>query len=164
MIINKKTVQGKATMRDKRFIAEHRGGPLKKEQHCQLITWACDCAGHVVYLSGEIPDERLIHALNVAEKWVNGNASVGDARKASVTAHAVARESSDPAAIAVARSVGQAVATAHMADHSLGAAWYALKAVKSAGQSPDAERQWQDEHLPPEIRDLILTARKSRKI
>jgi hypothetical protein len=24
-------------MRNKRFIAEHRGGPLKKEQHTQLM-------------------------------------------------------------------------------------------------------------------------------
>ena len=79
-------------------------------------------------------------------------------------AHAAARESSDPTARTVARSVGQAVATAHMADHALGAAWYALKAVNHAGQSTDAERRWQDEHLPPEIKDLILTARKSRKI
>ena len=84
--------------------------------------------------------------------------------KASVAAHAVARESSYPASIAVARSVGQAVATAHMADHSLGAALYALKAVKNAARSPDTERRWQDEQLPPEIKDLILTARKSRKI
>jgi hypothetical protein len=51
-----------------------------------------------------------------------------------------------------------------MADHSLGAAFYALKAVKNAAQSPDAERRWQDEQLPPEITDLILTARKSKKI
>jgi hypothetical protein len=51
-----------------------------------------------------------------------------------------------------------------MADHSLGAAWYALKAVKHAGRSPDAERRWQDEHVPPEIKDLILTARKAKKI
>ena len=108
--------------------------------------------------------KRLIQALQVAKEWKGGNASVGDARKAAVTAHAVARESSDPAAIAVARSIGHAVATAHMADHALGAAWYALKAVKSAGQSPDAERRWQDERLPPGIKDLILTARKSRKI
>ena len=84
--------------------------------------------------------------------------------KSSVAAHAVARESSHPTSIAVARSAGHAVATAHMADHSLGAAWYALKAVKSAGQSTDAERKWQDEQLPPEIKDLVLTARKIRKI
>ena len=151
-------------MRDKRFIAEHRGGPLKKEQHYQLIQWACDCAENVLHLFGEIPDERLKNALNVAKEWKGGNASTGDAMKASVAAHAVARESSDPTSIAVARCVGHAVATAHMADHSLGAAWYALKAVKNAGTSPDAERRWQDEQLPSEIKDLILTARKSRKI
>ncbi len=151
-------------MRDKRFIAEHRGGPLKKEQHYQLITWACDCSEHVLYLFGEKIDERLKNALKVADEWKQGNASVGDARKASVGAHAVARESSNPTAIAVARSVGHAVATAHMADHSLGAAWYALKAVKNAGKSTDAERKWQDEQLPSEIKELVLTARKSRKI
>jgi thiamine monophosphate kinase len=118
----------------------------------------------VLPLLGENPDERLKNALRVAEAWRGGNASTGDAMKTSVAAHAVAREASDPIARAVARSVGQAVATAHMADHSLGAAWYALKAVKSAGTSPEAERRWQDEHLPPEIRDLVLTARESRKI
>ncbi len=151
-------------MRDRRFVAKHRGGPLKKEQHCQLIQWAVECAEHVLPLSGELPDERLKNALFVAKEWKAGNAPTGDAMKASVAAHALARESSSPISTAVARSVGQAVATAHMADHSLGAAWYALKAVKSAGQSTDAERRWQDEQLPPEIRDLVLTARKSRKI
>lgn len=151
-------------MRDKRFVAEHRGGPLKKEQHYQLITWACSCAENVLPLFGEIADERLTNALRVAKEWRCGNASVGDARNASVAAHAAARGSSNPTSISVARSVGHAVATAHMADHSLGAAWYALKAVKSAGKSVDAERRWQDEQLPPEIMDLILTARKSRKI
>ena len=151
-------------MRDKRFIAEHRDGLLKKEQHCQVITWACNCAEHVLPLFGEITDERLKNGLLIAREWVTGNASVGDAMKASVAAHAVARESSHPASIAVARCVGHAVATAHMADHALGAALYALKAVKHAGASTDAERSWQDEQLPSEIKDLILTARKSRKM
>jgi len=151
-------------MRDKRFIVEHRGGLLKREQHYQLIQWACDCAEHVLYLSGEKIDERLKKALLVAKEWKQGNASVGDARKAAVGAHAVARESPNPMAIAGARSIGHAVATAHMADHSLGAAWYALKAVKNAGKSIDTERKWQDEQLPSEIKELVLTARKSRKI
>ena len=151
-------------MRDKRFIAEHRGGPLKKEHHYLVIIWACDCAENVVHLFGEIPDERLKNALLIAKEWAKGNASTGDAMKASAAAHAVARESSQPTSIAVARSVGHAVATAHMADHALGAAWYALKAVKLAGTSPDAERRWQDEQLPPGIKDLILTARASRKM
>ena len=150
-------------MRDKRFIAEHRSGPLKKEQHYQLMTWACDCAEHVLPLFGEKIDERLTNALNVTKAWKQGNASVGDARKASVGAHAVARESSNPTAIAVARSVGHAVATAHMADHSLGPALYALNAVKNAGKSIDAERKWQDEQLPSEIKELVLTARSKKE-
>jgi hypothetical protein len=163
-------------MRDKRFVTEHRGGPLKKEQHHQLMEWACECAEHVLPLFGEQPDGRLIHALRVAREWKQGKASVGDARKASLGAIAVANELlasdaaalekgySKPVAIAVARAVGHAVATAHMADHSLGPAWYALKAVKGAGLSIDSERKWQDEQLPSEIEELVLTAREIRKI
>lgn len=150
-------------MRDKRFIAEHRGGSLKKEQQYQLMTWACACAEHVIPLFDKKIDDRLPQALRIAKEWVKGNTSVGDARKAAVQAHAVARDSSDPISIAVARSVGHAVATAHMADHSLGAAWYALKAVKNAGKSIDEERQWQNEQLALEIKHLVLSARENKK-
>jgi len=144
-------------MRDKRFIAEHRDGLLKKEQHIQLIKWACKCAEHVLHLFGETLDERLKKALVIAKEWADGNATVGDAMKASVGAHAVARESANPTSTAVARSVGRVVATAHMADHSLGAALYALKAVKNADKSIDTERKWQNEQLPSEIKDLVQT-------
>lgn len=151
-------------MRDKRFIAEHRDGPLKIEQHRQLMAWGCACAGHILPLFGDVMDERLIHALFVAKEWERGNASVGEARKASVGCIAVANELSDPVAIAVARAVGHTVATAHMADHSLGPAWYALKAVRKAGMPIDEERKWQDDQLPPEIRELVLSARIRRNI
>ena len=146
-------------MRDKRFIAEHRGGILNWEHHIQLIKWACNCAEHVLPLFGETIDERLKNALFIAKEWTDGNAKVGDAMKASAGAHVVAREYSNPIAIAVARSIGHAVATVHMADHSLGAALYALKAVKYAGKSTDAERKWQNGQLPPEIRELVLSVR-----
>jgi hypothetical protein len=126
------------------------------------MQWARDCAEHVLPLVGPSPDERLTGALRVAEAWSRGDASVGDARKASLAAIAAARVFTDPASIAVARSVGHAVATAHMADHSLGAAWYALKAVKSVGKSADVERRWQDGRLPRGIQNLVLSARKSR--
>ena len=145
-------------MRDKRFVAGHRGGLLKKEQHIQLIKWACKCSEHVLDLCGETLDDRLNKALLIAKEWANGNASVGDAMKASVGAHAAARISTNPTSTAVARSVGHAVATAHMADHSLGAALYALKAVKNADKSIDTERKWQNEQLPSEIKDIVLTA------
>jgi len=50
-----------------------------------------------------------------------------------------------------------------MADHSIGAALYALKAVKNAGKSIDAERKWQNEQLPSEIMELVLTARRKKE-
>jgi hypothetical protein len=144
-------------MRDKRFVAEHRGGPLKKEQHRQLIKWAYGCVEHVLPLCEEKLDERLKDAVRIAKEWEKGNASVGAAMKASLNAHAVARVSSDPVSIAIARAAGHAAATAHMAEHSLAGALYSLKAVKNAGGSVDAERKWQMEQLPPEIRELVLT-------
>jgi hypothetical protein len=150
-------------MRDKRFVAEHRNGVLKKEQHYQLIKWVCDCAEHVLPLYEGVVDEGLKHALFIAKEWTKGKASVGDARKAAVACHALARESLNPVSIAVARAVGHAVATAHMADHSLGGALYALKAVKNAGKSVDAERTWQNKQLPKEIRELVLTGMREKE-
>ncbi len=150
-------------MRDKRFVAEHRGGPLKRAQHRQLMKWAYECAEHVLPLLNEKIDERLSHALMVAREWEQGNASVGDARKASAAAHAAAREADDPVSIAVARSVGHAVATAHMADHSLGAALYAMRAVQKSGESVEAERKWQNEQLPKESRELVLSAMREKE-
>ena len=151
-------------MRDRIFVAEHRGGLLRAEQHHQLITWACECSEHVLHLFGRVADPRLRNALGVAAEWKKGSARVGDARKASVEAIRVAKECTDAAAIAVARSVGHAVATAHMADHSLRAAWYALKAVKSAGGNTDQETKWQNDRLPVDIKALVLTARKGRNV
>lgn len=147
-------------MRDKRFIAEHRGGLLTRDNHRKLMKWAIECSEHVLPLVNEGPDERLVYALHVAREWENGNIKTGLAMKASLRAHAVARESSNPVSVAIARSVGHAVAAAHMADHSLGAALYGLKAVKLAGKSIDEERKWQTgqlKKLEPEILELVLT-------
>jgi len=151
-------------MRDKRFVAVHRGGPLTKDHHHQLMRWARECSEHVVPLIDGNIDERLMNALSVAKEWEQEKATVGAARKAAVGAIAVARESSNPIVIAVARSIGHAVATAHMADHSTGAADYALKAVKISGASIEEERTWQDEQLTPDISELVVTARQKRHL
>jgi len=104
------------------------------------MKWACHCAEHVLHLFGERIDERLEDALHVAESWRQGRATVGEARKAALAAIAVARESSNPTAIAVARAVGHA----------------------AAGKSVAAERKWQDEQLPCEVKELVLTAEKQK--
>ena len=78
-------------MRDKRFIAEHRGGSLTKDQHRQLILWACKCVENVLPLIANKVDERLTNAIRIAKEWTKDNASVGDARNSSFNSIAVAK-------------------------------------------------------------------------
>jgi hypothetical protein len=150
-------------LRDKRYLAEHRGGPLKIEQHRQLVVWSCDCVEHVLPLFQGKVDERIMNILGVAREWAKGNISVGETRKASVEMISLARELTDPGEIAVVRAAGHALATPHMADHSLGGALYALKAVKHIGQSIEAERRWQNEQLPAEIAELVISSRDKKE-
>ncbi|MFA6622133.1 MAG: putative immunity protein, partial [Candidatus Caldatribacteriota bacterium] len=63
-------------MRDKSFIAVHRGGLLTKEQHRNLIEWARKCSEHVIPLLGNNIDNRLIAALEIAQEWKENKASV----------------------------------------------------------------------------------------
>lgn len=145
-------------MRNRRFIAMHRDGLLTVEDHRRLMKWARECAMHVLHLTVKKEDPRLTAALEVARLWEEGMASTGRAMKASLEAHAAARGFTEPVDVAVSRSVGQAVATAHMADHSPGAALYALKAVKLAGRSVDEELEWQMkqlQHEVPGMKDLV---------
>lgn len=142
------------------FIAEHRGGPLTKDNHRKLIRWARECSEHVLFLIEKNIDKRLVYALDVARKWENAEVPTGVAMKASLDAHAVARQVKDPIYKAIARSVGQAVATAHMADHSLGGAFYALKAIKLAKRNIENERKWQTKKigkLPSDIIEIVQT-------
>ena len=142
------------------FIAEHRGGPLSKENHRMLIKWGRECSEHVLFLIDKEIDERLLYALEVANKWEKDRVSTGVVIKASSGAHAVARQVEDPVYKAVAHSIGQTVATAHMADHSLGGAFYALKAIKLANKDIGKEKAWQTKklhELPSEIIAIVQT-------
>lgn len=152
-------------MRDRRFVAVHRGGPLDLAKHRLLAAWAAACAERVLSLFKACSsDDRPQRAIDIARAWARGEVRVGDAQKAAVAAHAAAREAASKSATAAARAAGHAVATAHMADHSLGAAMYALKAVEAAGASGDNERAWQVEQLPDAVRELIVSALRSRRI
>ncbi len=154
----------KERMRDKRFIAVHRGGSLNRERHRQLAIWAADCAERVLAIFAACSaDDRPDRAIEAARAWASGGISVGEARNAALEAHHAAGGTVEAAAIAAARAAGHAGATPHMADHSLGAAEYALKSVKAAGISSANERMWQDERLPADVRKLVLSARKSAR-
>jgi hypothetical protein len=61
------------------------------------------------------------------------------------------------------------VATAHMADHELGAAGYAIQAVRlssppgAAAEAGARECAWQRAQLPGAIRELVLSDEERRK-
>ena len=81
-------------------------------------------------------------------------------RKASLDAHAAARKikEKDNAASFAARAAGQAVATAHVPTHALGAAMYSIKAIAAtkhtdaeATKAKAKERKWQLSRLPKHL-------------
>ncbi|MGK5095426.1 putative immunity protein [Deltaproteobacteria bacterium TL4] len=140
---------------------------LHLDQHRQLAIWAADCAEHVlaVFEKCHPLDNRPRYAIETARAWACGTVSVGTARKASSAAHAAARDATNVAAREAARAAGHAVATAHMADHSLGPAWYAVRAVRAlAGvAAAEQERAWQLKQLEPSIRELVISTLKTPK-
>jgi hypothetical protein len=130
---------------------------VRKTDHKTLAVWAIDCAERVLpYFEEKYPeDHRPRNAIETLQTWINtGLFKMAVIRKASLAAHAAAREvGENNAARAAARAAGQAVATAHVPTHSIGSAIYALQAIYSATDSSEAdiavakERDWQYEHL-----------------
>ena len=150
-------------MRRKEFIAKHRGGTLSKKNHILLILWAAECAEHVLQIFQSISsDTRPLNAIKIAQEWADGKVTVGEARNAAVAAHEAARniKNKSQAACHAARAAGHAVATAHMADHCLQAANYALKAVSAHTQISAEEISWQNKQLPDDIQEIVLKSRK----
>ena len=95
--------------------------------------------------------------------WVRtGVFKMADIRGVSLAAHAAAREAEKgSAACLAARAAGQAVATAHVAQHAFGAAIYALRAVAAADPANAeamvaGERNWQVLHAPKNLLGRIL--------
>jgi hypothetical protein len=92
---------------------------------------------------------------------------MSQARAAGGHAMAVARELRGAARHA-AYAAGQAAVVAHVAAHELGAAAYAIKAVRAAAAKGEAERagrlecQWQRQQLPEAIRALVLDDQRRR--
>jgi hypothetical protein len=130
---------------------------VKKTDPKTLAVWAIDCAERVLpYFEEKYPDDhRPRNAVETLQTWIStGVFRMADIRKASLGSHAAAREvGEDNAARSAARAAGQAVATAHVPTHAIGAAIYALQAIHRATSASDAdaavakERDWQYQHL-----------------
>jgi len=150
-------------MRDRRFVAVHRGGPLDRESHAVLARWAADSAERVLPLfARHCTDARPAHAIDVLRAWAAGEAKTGVAMKASLAAHAAARSATDPAAVAAARAAGQAAGTAHCADHCMGSLLYALKAIAADGRRIEPEMKRQLGKLPAHLGDQVSSGLMAR--
>src|SRR5918996_111004 len=156
-------------MRDPRLITIRRGGTLTDEDHRLLAEWAILCAEHVLHLfeQHQPGDSRPRDAINFGRAWIRGEARMGEARRAAFAANAAARGLPDPAKFA-ALAAGQAAAVAHVAAHDLGAAAYALRAIRASFPTDQAEetrlreRDWQRAQIPVEVRELVLDDQRRR--
>jgi len=159
-------------VRDPRFITIRRGGTLTDTDHHLLALWAASCAEHVLFLFEAVrPDDpRPREAIEHARAWVRGEVTMMQSRAAGGHAMGAARDLRGPARHA-AYAAGQAGAVAHVAAHELGAAAYAIKAVRAAAGGDRVaaaqaagrrEGQWQRDQLPDAIRALVLDDQRLR--
>ena len=153
--------------RDPRLITIRRGGTLTDADHRLLALWAATCADHVLPLFESVrpTDDRPRRALEQIRAWSRGEIRMSDSRSAGGHAMAAARPLTGAARHA-AFAAGQAAVVAHVAAHDLGAAAYAIKAVRAAaGERVSAGRtecRWQREQLPEPIRELVLDDQRLR--
>ncbi|MST31424.1 hypothetical protein GHK86_01585 [Acidimicrobiaceae bacterium USS-CC1] len=125
--------------------------------------WAADCAERVLRLfEAEVPDdERPRMLIARARAFARGELNTAEEIRRRFAGGVGANEVKAPAAVAAARSAGQAVGVCHMGAHALGAAGYAaLAAGLAAPERPEAvqdEVRWQVAHMSEEVRDALRT-------
>jgi hypothetical protein len=155
--------------RDPRFVTLRRGGTLTDTDHQLLALWAGACAEHVLPLfeSAQPADPRPRSAIEHIRAWARGEVRMSESRAAGGHAMAAARVVRGAPRHA-AFAAGQAAVVAHVAAHELGAAAYAIKAVRAAAAAEDAGRagrlecRWQRDQLPAAIRELVLDDQRLR--
>jgi len=138
------------TIRDPRLVTVRRGGTLTDDDHRLLALWAATCAEHVLDLfeSAQPDDPRPRDAIDHTRAWVRGEVAMMQSRAAGGHAMGAARDLRGAARHA-AYAAGQAACVAHVAEHDLGAAAYAIKAVRAAAPTGEdlvagrLECQWQ---------------------
>ncbi len=156
-------------VRDPRLVTIRRGGSLTDADHQLLAVWAATCAEHVLGLfeTDRPGDTRPRDAIAAVRGWVRGDVGMMQCRAAGGHAMGSARPLTGAARYA-AYAAGQAACVAHVAEHDLGAAAYAIKAVRAANPLRDSESagarecEWQRHQLPRRVRALVLEDQQRR--
>jgi hypothetical protein len=128
-----------------------------------LALWAAECAEHVLnYFEDKYPsDGRPRKAIEECRKWAaTGVFKMAKIRRFSLDAHDAAKTAKEEDAKYAAHAAGQAVATAHVPTHSLGASVYGIRAAAAHSSIISnglvEEFNWQLERL----RQIKLTMSK----
>jgi hypothetical protein len=151
---------------------------LSLESLRALGRWTADCAERAlsVYETHVDSDSRPRAAIEGIHVFAGGGKRIAQLRSLALAAFSAAREAGNPAAAAAARAAGLAASSAYthpLADvqqtkHILGPAAYAALALElNQGGDPnvgDGEVHWAIEHVPFEVREVLLQmpARQAR--
>jgi len=148
-------------------MAKQKYRKYTRDEQRALARWAADCAERVLPLfeNAYPKDDRPRRAIETLRRWIkNGVFSMSEIRAASLGAHAAARAAkrTNDVATFAARAAGQAVGTAHVTQHTYGAALYALKAVAQANPTTAAasaaeERREQSRRCPARLRSAVMS-------
>jgi hypothetical protein len=144
--------------------------PLRLESLRSLGSWAADCAERAlpVYENYAPSDSRPRSAIEGIRVFAGGGKRTAGLRSLALSAFSAARQADDPAATAAARAAGLAASSAYthpLADvqqtkHIVGPAAYAALALElnQGGDHSigDHEVVWAIEHVPAEVREILL--------
>ncbi len=149
---------------------ESRYFTLTLESLRVLGSWAADCAERAlsIYEKHAGSDARPRAAIAGIRGFAGGGRRTARLRSLALSAFSAARQAGDPAATAAARAAGLAAASAYthpledvnQTKHILGPAAYAALALEldHAGDAGigEAEVGWAIEHVPCEVREVLL--------
>lgn len=149
---------------------ESRHFTLSLESLRILGSWAADCAERAlpVFEKHAASDTRPRAAIDGIRVFAGGGRRTAELRFLALAAMAAAREVGHPAAAAAARAAGLAASSAYthplvdvqQTKHIVGPAAYATLALEldHTGDPTvaDGEVRWAIEHVPSEVRDVLL--------
>lgn len=131
---------------------------LSESDRRLVAGWAADCAEHVLTIfETEVPDDdRPRKLIERTRAFAAGTVDTADEIRNRFKGGVGKDSVESAAAMAAARSAGQASAVSHMGAHAMGAAAYAVKAASLANKNnPDAasnEIDWQLANMSDEVR------------
>ena len=104
---------------------------IRMQSHKTLVLWALECVQYpVATLKERYPaDTRPEAAVCLSAQWAAGHVKMPAAKRAILQVHAMAKELSNPADIALCHAVGQACSTVHVETHAIGLPLYELTAL-----------------------------------